>query len=202
MQVNTARLIDILNASFDARFNAAKNAENDNQMKFFFKLKTQYAGQTSFAASIEKAHKNGVSYQTVKGAFSMIANTDGKGAKESYLAQYAAEKVCKMLRAQDDVSKLDPYSAAIIANALLQSGKLSAKGALRALCNKIELDILDDQDLIKYCAKVEVTTASTQRSSTREALRVLGLATCAKGKKGDPVELTEEGKQFFAFLLK
>lgn len=200
MQANTARLIDLLNASIDARFNAAKSEENDNQMKFFFKLKTAYAGQTSFAASIEKAHKNGVNYQTVKGAFAMVACTDKK-AKEGYLAQYAAEKVCKMIRSQDDISKLDPYSAAIVANALFQSGKLSAKGALRALCNKIELDVLDEQDIIKYCAKVEVTTASTQRSSTREALRVLGLATCAKGKKGDPVELTENGKQFFAFLI-
>lgn len=192
INITAQKLVAIMTASFDARFEFAKSEENDNAMKFWSTQKKKYANANFQTALV----KSGFDYALVKPIFEQIAITDKKDAR--FLANYAAEKVLKIVRFAAGADYIDPYSAAIVANCLTNSGKISAVGALRSLCRNIEIDALStDSEAIKYCARVQASTASTQRSSTRQALMVLQLATINKGKKDETIILTDSGKALF-----
>lgn len=191
------KIMSVMSAAFDSRFAAAKQDENENAMKFWVTQKTKYCND-NFAIALQKS---GFDYALIKPIFENIALTDKKNAR--FLANYATEKVMKMIRFAAGADYIDPYSAAIVANCLTNSGKISAIGALRSLCKNIETDALSSEhEALKYCARVQASTASTQRSSTRQALMVLQLAAINKGKKDETIELTDSGKALFDRLVK
>lgn len=99
------------------------------------------------------------------------------------------------------VSELDSYTATIVANALHNDGVIFAKSALVCLSRDVEYTELESAQVIKARMRVAASTADTQRSSTRQMLRALDLATCNKRVKGDSIELTTKGKEIFAALF-
>lgn len=187
-------------AKFDALFNAikARNAaqfskDNDITLSFMFK------NEESVVKGIESLKADCLN--------SYIANTaqhDAKAcARDSFVAVKVNVKIVRMLSAigKGSIAPADEYSQTIIANALHNDGKIISKAALVCLSSNIEFSELDATQVIKNRMRKAATTASTQRSSTREMLRILDLATCNKGAKGDNIELTDKGRELIEPLF-
>lgn len=124
-------------------------------------------------------------------------------ASDDFLAVKVNVKIISSLSAIGTklVSELDSYSATIIANALHNDGIIFAKSALVCLSRDIEYNELEAVQVIKARMRVAASTADTQRSSTRQMLKALDLATCNKRAKGDNIELTAKGKEIFSALF-
>ena len=157
-----------------------------------------------YLAKSEKGIKAGL----MKFSFSCIevwANmqTNDKKGAENFIAVKANMKIVRIIYAIGSkmVSQIDDYSATIIANMLANDGVLFAKSALVCLSSNIEYSALDQTQILRSRMHKAVTTASTQRSSTREALRVLGLADVVKGMREDPAKVTEKGSAVFEPLF-
>lgn len=123
---------------------------------------------------------------------SMIAQHD-KGAKSGFLAVYAMQKVRKILYACATglKSTLDGYTRAIVQN-LFEHEKLSNKGALMSLCKSVSFGEFETVEAVTRAYNCAPSTASTQASSTREALRALHIATCSKGAQREVFTLNAE----------
>jgi hypothetical protein len=134
-------------------------------------------------------------------AYCKMQNPLNKG--ENFIAVKANVKIVNMLYAIGVrmLSKVDEYSVTIIANAFHNDGTMLAKSALVCLSNGIEYTEQDTAQVIKYRMRKAESTASTQRSSTREMLRVLQLADIQKAHKGDSIPLNEKGKKILAPLF-
>ena len=202
---NASKLIAIAAASIRTRRNNAEQEQNDNAIRFWDNMEKRYTSDNFRNAVAVVLERKSVDYATLKSTFTMLSTTDKK-AGDGFLANYAFEKVAKLIRygAGGEFS-LDRYTSAIVANALLEQngGKLSATGALRSLVKFVESDdaIANESELVRYCTRVKSSTGSTQRSSTREALRVLGLASVNKRANDDAIVLTENGRAFFGHLV-
>lgn len=122
----------------------------------------------------------------------------------NYIAVKVFVKVLKMLVAisQNLVSAIDTYTVTLIANALANSNSITSKTADVSLTKNLEYDALDNVQTVKYKKRVEVSTASTQKSSSREELRHLGLALCIKGKRDDAITLSDNGIKIFSEMFK
>lgn len=136
--------------------------------------------------------------------FEFIIKANSEGAKgDNFIAVKAQVKVLQALQSigQNLVSILDDYSATIVSNALANNGVIFSKSALVCLSKDITYNELDSVQIIKTRMSKLPSTASTQRSSSREMLRFLQLADIKKGVKGDDIKLTASGKQFFKALF-
>lgn len=124
-------------------------------------------------------------------------------ASDNFIAVKANVKIISTLSAIGAklVSELDSYTATIIANALHNDGLIFAKSALVCLSRDIEYSELETVQVIKARMRVAASTADTQRSSTRQMLRALNLATINKRAKSDNIELTAKGKTVFSELF-
>lgn len=201
---NASKLVAILNASIGSRLAFAENERNNNAITFWSNMGKRYTTENFRNAVAVTLDRKALDYATIKSAFALVGNTDKKG---DFLANYAFEKVAKLIRySAGGEFSLDRYTSAIVANALIEAnaGKLTATGAMRSLVKFIESDDenANASEIIKFCAKVKASTGSTQRSSTREALRVLNLATVTKRANDDAIILTENGRAFFNHLIK
>ena len=139
------------------------------------------------------AHKVGALLDAqvdVRALADALAVSDKADAR--FVAKYAAEKVLKLADAlaQGSLMRADRYTQSILLNARRLEA-LSARGALVALSRQIEWAETDAQQEIKRYGSCEPTTASTQRSSTREALRVLNVGTITKGKRDDAITFAD-----------
>jgi hypothetical protein len=180
-------------ARFDALFNAikARNAaqvskDNDIVLSYMFKHeKTIKAGMVKFPAALFDQYIANATQHDAKAC-----------ARDSFVAVKVNVKIVRMLDAigRGAIACADEYSQTIIANALHNDGKIISKAALVCLSSNIEFNELDQTQVIKNRMRKAATTASTQRSSTREMLRILDLAACNKGAKGDDITLTEKGR--------
>ncbi len=149
-----------------------------------------------YLAKSEKGIKAGLmkfSFELIEKWALMQAN-DQKGA-QNFIAVKANMKIVRIIYAIGSkmVSQIDDYSATIIANMLANDGVLFAKSALVCLSRDIEYGALEQSQILRARMGKAATTASTQRSSTREALRVLGFADVHKGMKEDPAKVTPRG---------
>ena len=117
-----------------------------------------------------------------------LANSD-KTSGSAFIAKYAAEKVVRIghALAQGSLMQCDRYTQAILLNTR-RLERLGAKGALVCLSSAIVYDEMETQQATKRYGNCTAGTASTQRSSSREALRVLGIASVTKGKRDDVIE--------------
>lgn len=207
MSANSKKLQALFVTSLTARVaHAVELAKNDdklkNQVEFMGKMKKR-AESDSFNFAIDKClTESKFDYKTMRDTFNSVTACD-KSAHE-YVAQYAIEKIIKLVEfGAGAESKIDKYSASIVANALLNNGRITSHGADRALIRFLGDDALaDNSEVIKYCAKVEASTGSTQKSSTRQALRFLGLGVITKKARNETIALTESGLQFFSALIK
>ena len=119
-------------------------------------------------------------------------------ANSDFVAVYALQKVRKMLYAlaNNRASFVDSYSRSIISN-MVRLQELTNKSALVALSKSIEYTELDKVQEIKRSVSVAASTASTQASSTRQMLRLLGIASVTKQRNSDEFALidSEAAKQ-------
>lgn len=189
-----------VNAKFEALFNALKgrnaaqySKDNDIALSYMFKHeKTIKAGMVKFPAALFDSY------------IANAARHDAKAcARDAFIGVKVNVKIVRMLDAigRGSIAPADEYSQTIIANALHNDGKIISKAALVCLSSNIEFDELDATQVIKNRMRKAATTASTQRSSTREMLRILDLAACNKGAKGDDITLTEKGREMMQTLF-
>ena len=175
---NVAKTFDSLQSALTAR---VKSAENENQAK---NLQTEL--KLFSLPVIEYANAQGFD---VAALAKQISISDKKHA--DFIAVYALQKVRKCLTAcaQGITRSFDPYTRTILENLVHDSQ--NNKTALVSLCKSIEFDELDTQKKISARYNCHAGTAGTQMSSTRQALRVLNIATVTKGKTNDEFALTE-----------
>lgn len=176
-QVNATKVFEAVQAAINTRI---EKAENENQaknikaeLKLFSLPVVEYAVSQGF---------------DVDALAKTIAVTDKKNG--DFLAVYALQKVRKVLTAlaQGLKSPLDPYTRTIAIN--LAHDAQNNKSALVSLSKAIVFDEFDNQKKITARYGCSAGTAGTQMSSTRQALRVLGIATVTKGKAQDEFMLT------------
>jgi uncharacterized protein YqfB (UPF0267 family) len=109
-----------------------------------------------------------------------------------FVAVYALQKVRKTIYALalKSSTALDRYSFSIIKN-LVELQKLDNLNTQRAICNKIELDEMQQEQAVKRYHNCAPSTASTQASSTRMMLAALNICDVSKGKKGDSIAFSD-----------
>ncbi|MGZ6362408.1 MAG: hypothetical protein ACXWP0_12100 [Ktedonobacterales bacterium] len=88
---------------------------------------------------------------------------------------------------------LDPYTATIAAN-LSINGHMTNKSNYVCLSKSIEYSALDEVQTLKVKRDCSVGTSSTQASSTRQALALLGIAEVCKGKQDDKMTLCDNAR--------
>lgn len=161
--------------------NRIANAENENQVK---NLKAELKMFT--LPILEYAIANGLDVEKLT---KTIAISEKKDA--NYLAIYALQKVRKTLSAcaQGLKSSLDGYTRTIVNN--LAFNEQNNKSALVSLSKAIEFNEFDTQKKITVKYGCKPSTASTQMSSTRQALMLLNIATVTKRKNNDEFALTD-----------
>ena len=207
MSANSKKLQALFVSSLTARVaHAVELAKADekkkNQVEFMGKMVNRVSDD-SFNFALDKVLSDSkLDYQTLKHAFSSAAITTDNAV--DYVAQYAIEKIIKcVFFGAGAETRLDKYSASIIANALLNNGRITSHGADRALIRFLDADALANNDeIVKYCARVEASTGSTQKSSTRQMMRFLGLGIITKKARNETIALSESGLQFFNGLIK
>lgn len=190
----TQELVNTIAAGIEARKQACiiaseENPKIANQVSTWSKIAKRI--NTSFAVAVQQTGKA----IDLSRFASTLPNTMQHGNDSNFIAVYAVDKVLKMvqavaLRDMRGLQKIDCYSAQIIANALANHDSISAKGALMSLSRQIEVGELETvSDKLVTRGRAAITTASTQRSSTREMLRMLGLADLTKGKRDEAITL-------------
>lgn len=133
--------------------------------------------------------------------YTTLLNIAAKAKQETandanYIQCKTFEKIVKCVKAFGfkDARMLDTHSRAIIINTLVNNGVITSKNAFATLV-KVEFDALDTQQTLKERHNYTPGTGSTQLSSTREMLRVLGLTDGNKGARDAAIELLPEAKQ-------
>lgn len=137
--------------------------------------------------------------------FAKILPTTNKQEKSNFVACYATTKIVRIIAALaqrdiDGINKVDPYTASILANALINSNKLSADGQTRSLSKRVDIQT---NEVFKSCANVCLGTANTQKSSTGELARILGLdSTRIKGARHQTLNIDESKIEMLRVLFK
>lgn len=188
----TAQRFEALFNNMKARNAAQLSKDNDITLSLLFKNEEMVkAGMQKFTATlIDEYIANAVNHE---------AGTD----RTKFVAVKVNVKLVRMLVAlgQNAINAIDEYSQTIIANALHNKGKIFSKSALVCLSKDIEFGELETSQILKNRMRKAASTASTQRSSSREMLRILELADCTKGAKGDDITLTDKGVKLLSPLF-
>jgi hypothetical protein len=133
---------------------------------------------------VQYALSIGVSAQAL--ASSIGARKTNSPSDTAYLAIYALQKVRKTLRAMrlGERRSFDGYTHAILFN-MVKLGSLSTRAGYVSMSKHVsfEHDVLCGQ--VERQMNCGATTASTQTSSTRQALAALGMVNLRKGGRGD-----------------
>jgi len=130
------------------------------------------------------------------------------GSNDSgFIAVKAFEKIVKCIKAFGfkDARKLDNHTRLILVNTLVNNGVITSRNAFATLV-RVEFDALTEQQQLRDRANYTPGTGSTQLSSTREMLRLLGLTDGIKGARDANIELLPEAKiamiQYFESVAK
>lgn len=178
---NSVNAKNVLKSIQDALNTRIENAENDNQRKNF---KTEIAFYNE--AMISSALALDIDMKAIA---KQIAISDKKNA--DFIAVYALQKIRKLLTASalNLISFTDSYTKTILTNLMFDAQ--NNKTAYVSLSKSIEFSEFDTQKKIKARYNCNASTASTQASSTRQALKVLNIATVSKNKVNDEFALTD-----------
>lgn len=176
--VNGQALLESVQSALTNRINNAENSNQARNLTAEFKMFT--------LPVIEYASANGID---IKQLSDIISISDKKHS--NYLAIYALQKVRKTLVAcaQGLTNSLDGYTRTIVNN--LVFSEQNNKSALVSLSRAHEFSEFDTQKTIKARYTCTAGTAGTQMSSTRQALKVLNIATVTKNKNADEFALTD-----------
>jgi hypothetical protein len=125
-----------------------------------------------------------------------LMNNDKQAVSaDDYIALYALQKIRKTLFAlgQNIKTALDGYSLSILSN-LTRLQTLSTINAQRSISRAIEFDETEQQVLLKRLHNCAPSTASTQASSTREAMRLLNICIVHKKHKNDAISFCDNAQ--------
>lgn len=163
----------------------------------FKKINELYQNDGKHRGSFERA------VETVKDQidFDLLLKIIGKakqdGANDSnYVQAKVIEKINKLIfaLANKDLRATDNHTRSLMVNAML-NGKLSSKAAFATL---VKVEWGDDiSEMLRERNNYTAGTGSTQLSSTKETMRILGLSANAKGTKNADFTFTEEGQALF-----
>lgn len=122
----------------------------------------------------------------------ILPTHEGRGT--GYVQAKTVQKIVNMIftLAAGDVGKLSDYTSQVLYHALQNHDALSIDGARASLSKRCSRIDLPNRENIDKPANYSTGTASSQASQVREVLRVLGLATVEKYKKGDTFKLNEK----------
>jgi hypothetical protein len=176
----------MLNA-LDARI---AESPNENQVDFFKRMRDKHLSIHESRALLT----HGVDVR----ALAATLGNSNKNDSARFVAKYALEKVLKVARAlaQNSFLQLDKYTQSILLNVRKlelseNKQKIRAQTALACLSSAITFDENDLQQAYTRFGNCVASTASTQRSSTREALRALGAADASKNVRDDSFTFTD-----------
>ena len=160
------------------------NAQNDNMREFLTKQQTNFEKLSE--AQIAALQALNIDFKTLSAQIAL-----DKTNKE-FLAQYALEKVIKACKALASGSSamLDKYTFSIVKN-LNTLQTLDNLNTQRAICSKIEIDLMQVEQFVKVYHNCSPSTASTQASSTRMMLQALNVCNVSKGSKADSISFTD-----------
>lgn len=157
------------------------NAENSNQVKnLTTELKFYNEAVIAHALTLD------IDFNALSSA---IAISDKKNS--NFVALYALQKVRKILvaSAQNIANQLDGYTRTILTN--LTASEQNNKSAYVSLSRAIEFNEFDTQKTIKARYNCASSTASTQASSTRQAFKLLNIASVTKNRVNDEFALND-----------
>jgi len=191
--IKAATIVNKLGAAVAERVQALRDA-GEHVASEFKKIGELYNADGKHRGSFERA------VETVKDQidFDFLLRIIGKakqdGANDSnYVQAKVIEKINKLIfaLANRDMRALDRHTASLTVNAML-NGKLSSKAAFATL---VKVDFGEDiTELLRERNNYTAGTGSTQLSSTKEAMRILGLSENPKGTKNADFTFTEEAK--------
>ena len=127
----------------------------------------------------------------------IIGKAKQDGANDSnYVQAKVIEKINKLIfaLANNDLRATDNHTRSLMVNAML-NGKLSSKAAFATLV-KVEWGE-DISEMLRERNNYTAGTGSTQLSSTKETMRILGLSINPKGTKNADFCFTDEGQALF-----
>lgn len=178
-----AKAQETLCASIQVRVDAAPN---DNFKKNMLAEKNALSGRNALIA-IEKCIALDVDFDALAKSYAI---TD-KNAHD-YIAIYAAQKIRKSIFALacGMTSVFDGYTQAIMRN-LVKLQSLSNRGSQISLSNKVVFNEDMQSEAVRSFKMCEPSTASTQASSTRQAMRFLNVCNVIKSRKDDSMTLTD-----------
>lgn len=134
--------------------------------------------------------------------FEPLMNCIGKhkmnGANDaSYLQAKTIEKVIKFVKAMGnrDFRMLDNHTRSLIVNTMVNNGCISSLAAFATLT---KVDSEEISEIIRARNSYSHGTANSQKGSSRELFRIMGVTTGIKGAKGEGINLTDAAKQAFA----
>lgn len=162
------------------------NAPSANFAKNMLAELNALSGRNALIA-IEKCVELEVDFESLATAYAIA---DDKA--HDYVAIYAAQKIRKSLfaLATGMTSVFDGYTRSIMQN-LVSLHSLSNRGSQRALSRAIVFDEAMQTEAVRAYKDCAPSTASTQASSTRQAMRFLNVCNVAKSKKDDAMTFTE-----------
>lgn len=191
--IKASTIVNKLGAAVAARVQALKDAETHVATEFKGILAC-YAPDGANRSSFERA------IESVKDSidFDMLVKIIGKHAESgkndpNYLQAKTIVKINRLLfgLATNDMRALDNHSRSLIINAML-NGKLSSRAAFATLVKVNWGEGFDEH--LRERNNYSAGTGSTQLSSTKEMMRVLGLSENPKGTKNADFTFTEPAK--------
>lgn len=182
-------LLDAINARFD--YETAKNADSHSMQKTLADLKK--AMSVARIAEVMQA-------ANVDAAF--INRAERSNARFNV---YAAEKVVNIARTLANVATLNHYTRAIILSmSALEANQLTLtqKDAVAACSVAVKLtDAKRDKMLVKYQKHASANTASTQASSSLNALKTFNMIRESRDDANNAVfVLNESAKELLAHV--
>lgn len=177
------------------------NAENDNQKRVLTAELNILNSEHGLGALTLASSKYDIDLNQLAKHIKVLKTE----SKTDFLAVYALQKVRKMVIALAGTTKsaLDGYSNAILFN-LASLQNLTNKEARMTMSNSIEYSELEQVNAIKRTMNCNESTASTQASSTRMALRALNICNVVKQKSSDVISFADNkaSAQVIAFYAK
>jgi hypothetical protein len=194
--MKAATIVNKLAASITARVQLLVDA-GEHVASEFKKINELYQPEGKHRGSFERAVETVKDQIDFEFLLKIIGKAQQSGANDSnYVQAKVIEKINKLIfaLANKDMRACDRHTSSLMVNAML-NGKLSSKAAFATLV-KVEWGE-DISEMLRERNSYTAGTGSTQLSSTKECMRILGLSDNPKGTKNADFTFTEEGKALF-----
>jgi hypothetical protein len=163
----------------------------------FKKINELYQPEGKHRSSFERAVESVKDQIDFDLLIKIIGKAKQAGANDSnYVQAKVIEKINRLIfaLANKDLRATDNHTRALMVNAML-NGKLTSRAAFATLTS---VNFKDDiTEVLRARHEYSTGTGSTQLSSTKETMRILGLSINPKGTKNADFTFTDEGKALF-----